>query len=118
VFRRIGEGNARRYFLSGERFDAVQAKELGLVQDVVRGQDLEAETGKLVSRLLRAGPDAMKAAKRLAFRMAGHDESRQLETDEYTAKLIAQLRVSAEGQEGLSAFLEKREPSWLPPRGE
>ncbi len=118
VFRRIGEGNARRYFLTGERFDAKRAMELGLLQDVVPAGELEARTGQAVSRLLRAGPEAVRAAKQLAFHVAGHDESTQLELDEYTARLIARLRVSAEGQEGLSAFLEKRDPSWPEPGNE
>jgi len=117
VFRRIGEGNARRYFLSGERFDAIRARDLGLLQDLVPAAGLEAATEEIVAQVLCAGPEAVKAAKKLAFTVAGHDEAAQLRQDEHTARLIARLRVSTEGQEGLAAFLEKRAPAWMGQRG-
>ena len=113
VIRRIGEGNARRYFLTGERFNASKAKELGLVQDVVAENSLANEVEKVIARLLRAAPDATLCCKKLINKVSGHDEGQQLKLDEYTAKLIAKLRVSAEGQEGLAAFLEKRDPAWI-----
>ena len=61
---------------------------------------------------MKSGPQAVPVCKRLAFAVAGHDRDKQERLDEYTAQLIARLRVSAEGQEGLAAFLEKRRPAW------
>lgn len=112
VSRRIGERHARRYFLSGERFDAHHAREIGLVQEVVSGLALDGAVERAIGHLLKSGPRAVLACKRLAFENAGHDADRQLALDQQTARLIAQLRVSAEGQEGLTAFLDKRPPSW------
>lgn len=112
VYRRIGERHARRYFLSGERFDAGRAREIGLIQEVVSELALDGAVERNIRHLLRSGPSAVLACKRLAFRNAGHDADRQLELDQETARLIARLRVSAEGQEGLTAFLDKRPPSW------
>jgi len=113
VFRRIGEGNARRYFLSGERFDAQRAQEMGLIQQTVATEDLADAIEDIISALLKGGPLAVAHCKQLAFTVAGHDSESQKTIDEFTANLIARLRVSAEGQEGLSAFLEKRKPGWI-----
>lgn len=113
VFRRIGEGNARRYFLSGERFDAHQAKNIGLIQQYVAAEQLDDAVEDMLSALLKGGPLAVAHCKHLAFLVAGHSAKSQQSLDEYTAKLIARLRVSAEGQEGLAAFLEKRRPAWV-----
>jgi methylglutaconyl-CoA hydratase len=115
VFRCIGEANARRYFITGERFGAKKARRLGLVQQVAKQEKFTERTRKLIDALLMAAPGAILASKKLVFAVAGHDENQQLKLDEYTAKLIAKLRVSAEGQEGLSAFLEKRKPDWVKP---
>jgi len=112
VFRRIGEGNARRYFLSGERFDAQQACEMGLIQQTVAAVKLEDAIENIISEVLKGGPLAVVQCKQLAFAVAGHNEDSQKTIDEFTVKLIARLRVSSEGQEGLSAFLEKRKPGW------
>lgn len=113
VFRRIGEGNARRYFLSGERFDARQAKDIGLIQQYVGAGQLDETVEDMIRALLKGGPLAVAQCKQLAFAVAGHSAKSQQTLDEYTAKLIARLRVSAEGQEGLAAFLEKRKPAWV-----
>lgn len=113
VFRRIGESNARRYFMTGERFDAHTAKEIGLVQEVVAADSLNDALDNTIARLLRAAPGAALASKKLLNAVAGHDEDQQKIQDQYTASLIARLRVSEEGQEGLNAFLEKRDPRWL-----
>lgn len=113
VFRRIGEGNARRYFLSGERFGARQAKDIGLIQQYVAAGQLNDTVEDMIRALLKGGPLAVAQCKQLAFAVAGHSAKSQQTLDEYTAKLIAGLRVSAEGQEGLAAFLEKRKPAWL-----
>lgn len=112
VIRRIGEYGARRYFLTGERFDAHRARELGLVHDVVSESELNDTVGRCISQLLKSGTEATRACKRLAFEARGHGPGRQEEYDRNTARLIARLRVSAEGQEGLAAFLEKRAPDW------
>jgi len=113
VFRRIGESQARRYFMTGERFDAQKAKEIGLVHEVIAPESMADELDATISRLLRAAPGATLASKKLVNAVAGHDAEQQKKQDEYTAGLIARLRVSSEGQEGLNAFLEKRSPSWL-----
>jgi len=113
VFRRIGERHARRYFLSGERFDARQAKDIGLIQQYVAAGQLDETVEDMIRALLKGGPLAVAHCKQLAFAVAGHSAKSQQTLDEYTAKLIARLRVSAEGQEGLAAFLEKRKPAWV-----
>jgi methylglutaconyl-CoA hydratase len=114
VFRRIGEGQARRYFLTGERFDAAHALTIGLVHETAPPEQLDATTTRLASQLLKGGPQALIKCKKLVFHAAGHNPDRQLELDQATARLIAQLRVSGEGQEGMAAFLERRTPSWCP----
>lgn len=111
VLSKIGPSHARAYFVSAERFDAVRAREIGLVHEVVDSPDkLQASCDRIVGNLMQAGPNAMAAAKKLI-----HD-LRQMEFPaclEYVAKTLADLRVSPEGQEGLKAFLEKRKPNWV-----
>jgi methylglutaconyl-CoA hydratase len=101
VLAKIGPSAARRYFVSGERFDAETALRIGLVHEV--GADLIASVEKVVSEVLSAGPRAVRAAKVLA---------RSPHTASETARLIATHRTSEEGQEGLRAFLERRVPAW------
>jgi len=113
VLRCIGERQARRYFISGERFGAEQALAIGLLHGVVPADGLDERVDEVIGRLLKAGPQAQRHGKRLAFTAAGHDRDRQRVLDQHTAKLIAAIRVSDEGQEGLAAFLEKRSPGWL-----
>jgi methylglutaconyl-CoA hydratase len=98
---KIGAGAARRYFVTGERFSAEVARRIGLVHEI--DDDLDTAVERVVGELLTAGPDAARAAKELA---------RGPLTAEETARRIAAHRTSAEGQEGLRAFLEKRAPSW------
>jgi methylglutaconyl-CoA hydratase len=98
---RIGSGYARRYFVTGERFDAETALRIGLVQEVA--DDLDAAVERVVGELLSAGPQAARWAKRLVRERPDGPE---------TARWIAERRTSDEGQEGLRAFLEKRPPSW------
>lgn len=112
VYRRIGESQARRYFLTAERFDATAAQRMGLVQLVVPAGELDATVARQVDLLLQGGPNALKQAKKLVFSVANHDNTRQRQIDEDNARLIARLRVSEEGQDGLRAFLDKREPAW------
>jgi methylglutaconyl-CoA hydratase len=98
---KIGSSAARRYFVSGERFDAATALRIGLVHEVT--PELDAAVGAVAGELLGAGPVAARAAKKLARVPLAADE---------TARRIAERRTSEEGQEGLRAFLEKRPPSW------
>jgi methylglutaconyl-CoA hydratase len=116
VIRRIGEHHARRYFLSGERFDAKQALSIGLLHEVVTTGDLEQHVDAIIDQLLKSGPEAVKQCKQLVFEIAGHNRKTQKTIDGYTSRLIAKLRVSTEGQEGLAAFLEKRRPDWINPK--
>ena len=106
VLAKIGPSAARRYFLTGERFDAATALRIGLVHDVVA--DLDGEIERVLAELLTAGPEAVRAAKLLV-----RDRPAGIET----ARRIAEQRASAEGQEGLRAFLEKRPPAWKAPAG-
>lgn len=111
VIAAIGERACRRYFQSAELFDATEACRLGLVHEVVEDADALQERGEQLSnQLLQNGPHAMAEAKRLIAAVSGHLLDDELIVD--TAERIADRRVSAEGQEGLSAFLEKRKPSW------
>ncbi|MFA9445530.1 enoyl-CoA hydratase-related protein [Egicoccus sp. AB-alg6-2] len=108
---RIGTSQARRYFLTGERFDADRALTLGLVSEVCEADDLDTTCGRIVSELLAAGPGAQRETKQLIRQIdrLGRDESRELRLE-----LIARLRVSAEGQEGMGAFFDKRPAAWIP----
>jgi methylglutaconyl-CoA hydratase len=101
VLPKIGEAAARRYFLTGERFDAQTALRIGLVREVA--DHLDAAVERIAGELLSSGPQATREAKRL-IRMRPQGEE--------TAQLAARLRASEEGQEGLRAFLERRSPSW------
>jgi methylglutaconyl-CoA hydratase len=111
VLARIGEGNARALFPSGERFDAERALRIGLVHEVVADLDaLDARVARAVKDLLAAGPTAARAAKAIIREQRGmHPNERRA----LTVQAIARQRVSAEGQEGLTAFIEKRPPSWM-----
>jgi len=111
VIAAIGEPAARRYFLTAERFDAGSALRLGLVQEVVAPEELEAAGRRVLDALLAGGPEAQAAAKRLVRDLAGRPIDDALV--EETAKRIAEIRAGAEAKEGVSAFLEKRPPGWL-----
>ncbi|MDL2335108.1 MAG: enoyl-CoA hydratase-related protein [Chloroflexota bacterium] len=110
VVAKIGETHARALFPSGRRFDAIRALRIGLVHEVVEGDGaLDAAMDLAVADLLAAGPTAARAAKAIIREVRGlpHESTRW-----HTARRIAGQRTSAEGQEGLKAFLEKREPGW------
>jgi methylglutaconyl-CoA hydratase len=98
---KIGPSSARRYFVTGERFDAATALRIGLVHEV--DADLDAAVERVLAELASAGPRAARHAKRLVLDRPDGPE---------TARLIAERRTSAEGQEGLRAFLERRSPDW------
>ena len=106
---KIGRSAARELFLTGARFSAARAKEIGLVHAVVTSAELDATVDAYVHELMTAGPEAVAAAKALIPNVWGH--SIDTATD-LTARAIAARRVSNEGQEGLRAFLEKRSASW------
>jgi len=110
AIRKVGLSQARRYFLTAEVFDAEEAKRIGLVHVVAGAGELEARVADLVVALASNGPKAVRRAKELARKVAYLDSAAALDV---STKLIAELRVSDEGQEGVRAFLEKRPPSWV-----
>jgi len=110
VVRKIGESRAREYFLTGRRISARRACEIGLVNDVIPRSGLEEAADDVLKLLLTSGPEAVSNCKELLTRIPGMDPD---EAKEYTARMIAELRVSAEGQEGMAAFFEKRKPAWV-----
>ena len=110
VIRRIGESRAREFFLTGERFDAQRALAIGLVNKVVALEELDAQVAEVVRRLLSSGPAAIAKCKELLHKVPAMTLE---EAKGYTAEMIAGLRVSPEGQEGMAAFLEKRKPKWV-----
>jgi methylglutaconyl-CoA hydratase len=110
VLRKIGPSHARALFLTGERFDAARAREIGLVHHVVPAAELDAAVRRQVEMLLQGGPDALAAAKELVQELPGMTPGEQRD---YTAAMIADRRTSPEGQEGLSVFLARRSPSWI-----
>jgi len=111
VIAAIGERNASRYFLTGERFDADAAKAIGLVHDVVGAPaDLGPAAELFITLLLEAGPEATSRAKALIRGIAGRPVSDELRA--WTAKEIAEARATDEAREGLAAFFEKRKPGW------
>jgi methylglutaconyl-CoA hydratase len=113
VLPRIGQAAARRYFLTGERFGAAEALRIGLVHEVVPVPSapsnslllgaLDERVEQVLADVLAGGPEAVRAAKRLV---------RERPPGPETARIAAARRTSAEGQDGLRAFLEKREPAW------
>ncbi|GHG67375.1 gamma-carboxygeranoyl-CoA hydratase [Alishewanella longhuensis] len=111
VMRALGERQSRRYFLTAERFNATTAATLGLVHQVVSNDTLENQAEPLVQALLQNSPAAVSAAKNLLQQI--YNKNINNEVIAHTTQAIAEIRVSAEGQEGLSAFLEKRKPNWL-----
>ena len=113
VVAAIGERASRRYFLTGERFDAGQAWRLGLVHELaIDDADMDERLGAIVEALLAAGPVAQREAKELIRAVANRPIHSELIQD--TAERIARVRSSPEGREGVAAFLEKRKPSWIP----
>jgi methylglutaconyl-CoA hydratase len=109
VLRKIGISAARELFLTGARFDAVRARQIGLVHEVVPEADLDAAVKRRVDEVLTAGPQGVATAKALIREIAGAPPDHVIGV---TTNAIATQRVSDEGQEGLRAFLEKRKPSW------
>ncbi|MCW8835090.1 MAG: enoyl-CoA hydratase/isomerase family protein [Rhodospirillales bacterium] len=110
VVAAMGARQARRFFLTGERFGADTARRIGLVHKVVPAAELMTEGKRIVQSLLKNGPLAMAEAKDLIFTVADRPLDDELVED--TARRIARVRASNEGREGITAFLEKRKPEW------
>jgi methylglutaconyl-CoA hydratase len=106
---KIGQSAARELFLTASKFSAQRAREIGLVHAVVAAADLDETIDGYVRELLTSGPRAIAAAKTLIGAVAGRPPA---EVADVTAETIARHRVSAEGQEGMRAFLRKTKPSW------
>ena len=110
VVKKMGEGKARELFITGERMNAERAHEVRLVNQVVDDEQLDDAVDALVKTLLLSGPEAVAMAKKLVSEVPGMTSD---EYKPYTAEMIAKLRVSDEGQEGMDAFLNKRKPNWV-----
>ena len=111
VMRAIGARASHRYFLTAERFSAQEALRLGFVHEVVSVDQLDAKVDEITQALLKNSPNAVKVCKKLVQDVAGQEISQPLIVK--TVQGIADIRSSAEGREGVSAFLGKRKPSWL-----
>jgi methylglutaconyl-CoA hydratase len=109
VIDRVGGKRAAQLFITGERFEADMARQLGLFDDVVEPDELDGVVERFIQQILTGGPQAIRECKRLA-RTGTHME--RAEFKKYCIHAIANIRASPEGKEGVSAFLEKREPSW------
>jgi len=110
VVKRVGEGRAREFFLTGERLTAEQACLAGLVNKVAEPDQLDNAVDEMIQQVLSSGPDALTCCKDLLATIA---EQNLQEAKVHTAKVIANLRKSDEGQEGMDAFLNKRKPDWV-----
>jgi methylglutaconyl-CoA hydratase len=110
VVRALGEQAARRYFVTAERFSATEAKRLGFVHEAVPADELDARVGEIVALIVANGPAAVKACKTLVRDVAGRPIDAGLRAE--TARRIADIRASAEGREGVAAFLDRRDPGW------
>ena len=113
VIAAIGEHMAHRYMLSGEEFDSAEAYRIGLVHDICEEPELNANVGRMLAHLYSSGPNAVVAIKRLIPEVACSDIDESIV--EKTAQRTAEIRTTAEAQEGLSAFLEKRKAAWVEP---
>lgn len=111
IIAAVGERAARRYFLTAERFNAETAQQFGLIHTVVEEDKLRETGEQVIQHLLQNSPAAILAAKQLIKDISNKNIDAKLIED--TAKRIAKIRVSPEGKEGLSAFLEKRKPKWI-----
>lgn len=110
VVKALGEQASRRYFVSAERFTAARAQALGFVHEVVPAEELDTVVAGIVAAIVANGPAAVRACKRLVKDVAGREIDAALR--EETARRIADIRASAEGRDGVQAFLNKRDPAW------
>jgi methylglutaconyl-CoA hydratase len=113
VIRAMGARAAHRWFLTAERFSAAEALRTGFVHEVVAADALDTKVAEIAQALVNAGPEAVKACKRLVQDVAGQEITPELVA--MTVRGIAGIRVSPEGREGVQSFLEKRKPGWLAP---
>ena len=111
VIDAIGQRASRRYFLTAERFDAQTALHLGLLSEIVEEDQLDTTIDNFINILLANSPKAITAGKKLIFAVANRPVDSELRDS--TSEIIARLRVTEEGQEGLRAFLEKTKPNWI-----
>jgi methylglutaconyl-CoA hydratase len=111
VIRAIGERQAGRYMVTGERFDAIEAARIGLLHTAVEPDQLDRAVNSMVDGMLANSPNAMTESKALIAAIVNRPIDDDLKND--TADRIARVRASDEGKEGLNAFLNKRAPSWL-----
>ncbi|MGH8015979.1 MAG: enoyl-CoA hydratase-related protein, partial [Candidatus Zixiibacteriota bacterium] len=109
VIKKMGEGRARELFISGERMSAERALQVGLVNQVVDDNQLDNAVNELLNLIMSSGPNAVAMAKKLINEVPAMSPE---QFRPYTAELIARLRVSEEGQEGMDSFLNKRKPKW------
>jgi methylglutaconyl-CoA hydratase len=110
VVRAMGEQAARRWFVTAERFGAAEAKACGFAHEVCSVDAIDAVVGSIVDAIVANAPLATRACKQLVRDVAGREISAELRAD--TARRIADIRVGAEGREGIQSFLDKRKPSW------
>lgn len=110
VVKKVGEGRCREFFLTGERLSAERVRDAGLVNKVVPPKELDKTIDSYIKQLLSSGPEALKMCKDLLEKVS---EVSLEEVKKYTAEVIASLRMSPEGQEGMEAFLKKRKPGWV-----
>ncbi|MBF0501182.1 MAG: enoyl-CoA hydratase/isomerase family protein [Candidatus Riflebacteria bacterium] len=110
VIARIGPGKARECFITGERLSALKAVQIGLATEVVSADKLDSRVNERVAEILNNGPEAIAEAKALVASVTGMPIA---EAKKHTAEIIARLRISPEGQEGMDAFLSMRKPKWV-----
>jgi len=113
VVRALGEQAARRYMVTAERFSAAQALAMGFVHEMVAADQLDSKVADIVAAVVANGPMASRACKRLVQDLSGVSITDELRAN--TAKRIADIRISSEGQEGVLSFLGKRSAAWLTP---
>ena len=111
VIQAIGVAAARRYMLTAEKFDAAEAYRIGLVRDIAPAEELDGKVNETLGALMLTSADAVREAKRLVREVAGRPIDEALVAD--TAERIAAIRTSADGREGVRAFLDKRKPRWV-----
>lgn len=111
VIKRIGETKARELMLTGRRFDGKEAEKISLVNKSCKSDDFQEQLNKTIKQLRSSGPNSLRKCKRLIFEVS--NKLSLFDSKKYTAKEIAEARISEEGQEGMKAFLEKRNPDWF-----
>ncbi len=114
VINRIGEFGAKELMMTGKRFSSKEAEKWHLVNAVVPEEKVEEKLNEIISELMTAAPQAVRKTKKLIAKVVSSNNMQ--ETVDYTARLIAELRASEEGQEGMTAFLQKRKANWIKSR--